>query len=291
MTGRNGLPPLTAGQVVQLQNELLANADRLLTSALTVLDLGNLGLARSLAILGLEESGKAIAIHKRRVDMAVVSEGEPFVNPRLTKLWADHQGKLKLVHDFLVQEAYWFGSQPPDPGENEALLGEIDEWARKYNIFKQRGFYVDVNAEDGVLTPNTVKDEDSLRQVISQVHQIGWQLRLGEHIVAKQQAEMAEHVPPCTEDEIERRREFYRGIDGIDDAVIESIVDGMRLGKEGTPLNNDAYRLHLPEPGSNPFTNMGKPGYEAETRELLRLAGEVGLTAAGDDGAGAGVQT
>jgi AbiV family abortive infection protein len=100
MTGRNGLPPLTAGQVVQLRNELLANADRLLTSALTVLDLGNLGLARSLAILGLEESGKAIAIHKRRVDMAVVSEGEPFVNPRLTKLWADHQGKLKLVHDF-----------------------------------------------------------------------------------------------------------------------------------------------------------------------------------------------
>ena len=45
----------------------------------------------------------------------------------------------------------------------------------------------------------------------------------------------------------------------------------------GPPLNNDAYRLRLPEPGSNPFANLGKPGYEAETRELLRLAEEAGL--------------
>ena len=42
-------------------------------------------------------------------------------------------------------------------------------------------------------------------------------------------------------------------------------------------MNNDAYRLHLPEPGSDPFENLGRRGYEAQTRELIRLAEQVGL--------------
>src|SRR4051794_33214527 len=68
------LPDLSPAQVVRLQDALLANADALLTSALAVLDLGHFALARSLAILGLEESGKAIAIHDRRVEMAYEPE-------------------------------------------------------------------------------------------------------------------------------------------------------------------------------------------------------------------------
>lgn len=77
MPGRK-LPGLSSAQVVQLQDALLANADALLTSALAVLDLRHVALARSLAILGLEEFGKAIAIHERRVQMAHAPEGEPF---------------------------------------------------------------------------------------------------------------------------------------------------------------------------------------------------------------------
>jgi len=72
------LPNLLPAQVMELQDALLANADRLLTSALAVLDLGHVPLGRSLAILGLEESGKAIAIHERRVEMASAPGGEPF---------------------------------------------------------------------------------------------------------------------------------------------------------------------------------------------------------------------
>ncbi|RSM81996.1 hypothetical protein DMH04_27045 [Kibdelosporangium aridum] len=185
MPRRSTLPQLTPSQVVHLQDELLANADRLLTAALAVLDLGNIGLARSLVILGMEESGKAIAIHQRRVAMAYEPEGEPFVNAWLGELWADHKLKLKLVHDFLVDEEYWFDTQSPDPEANRAWLGEIKEWARQHNLLKQRGFYVDVNEQDGVLTPAGVSDETSLRRVISHVHQIGWQLRLGEHIQAQ----------------------------------------------------------------------------------------------------------
>ena len=72
------LPPLSPSQVVQLQDALLANADRLLVSALTILDSAQVALARSLAILGMEESGKAIALHERRVAIAYEPEGTPF---------------------------------------------------------------------------------------------------------------------------------------------------------------------------------------------------------------------
>ena len=55
------LPDLTGRQVVELQNALLSNADRLLTAALTALRDDNIALSRSPVILALEESGKAIA--------------------------------------------------------------------------------------------------------------------------------------------------------------------------------------------------------------------------------------
>ncbi len=277
MARRNTLPPLTPSQTVQLQDALLANADRLLTAAIAVLDLGNVGLARSLVILGMEESGKAIAIHQRRVQMAYEPEGESFVSAWLEDLWANHNRKLQLVHDFLVREEYWFDTQPPDDDANRAWLGEIEEWARHHNVLKQRGFYVDIDPQEGVLTPEGVSDEDSVRQVISHVHQIGWQLRLGEHIVAKQQEEWTKAIPPASEAEVERMREIFSKVPGADDSFLEATIDGMRRGKDGTPLNNNAYRLRLPEPGSNPFRNMGKPGYEAQTRELLQLAEQIGL--------------
>ena len=263
------LPNLSPTRVVELQDALLANADRLLTSALAVLDLGNVGLARSLAILAMEESGKAIAIHERRVEMAYAPEGEPFVNARLENLWASHQEKLELVHSFLAEERYWFGAEPADPERNLAYLGTIKRWTRRHDKLKQRGFYIDLDRAGGVLEPTGVSDAESLVDVISHVHQIGWQLRLGEHIEAKQQAEEARGVPPITEDEIEERRRLYSGIPGL--AFDEEFYDSMRQGREGRKLNNEGYRLHLPEPGSNPFENLGKPGYEAQTRELMPL--------------------
>ena len=57
--------------------------------------------------------------------------------------------------------------------------------------------------------------------------------------------------------------------------VVENMLNAMRKGKPGQRLNNDTYRLKLPKPGSSPFANMGRAGYEAESRELMRLAKEV----------------
>lgn len=284
MAKQNALPPLTPEQVVELHDELLANADRLLTTALEMLESGNLGLARSLAILGLEESGKAIAIHQRRRDIAYEDEGAPFVNEGLQKLWANHQSKLTLAYEFLVSEDYWFATEPSDPEANREWLGEVETWTRSHNLLKQRGFYVDVDADKGIQTPESAADEHSLREVIGHVHQIGWQLRLGEHIVAKQQEQSVRWVPPASEEDIVGFRELISGIDGIAASEVDRNCEELRGGKPAGVLNNDAYRLRLPGPGANPFANLGRRGYEAQTRELIQLADQLGL----NDGAGEG---
>jgi AbiV family abortive infection protein len=183
------LPDLTPAQLDRLQDELLANADRLLMAAARMLAAGDAALARSLAILGVEESAKAIALHDRRVAMAHAPEGEPFVNEWLSGVWRDHGKKLRLVHGFIVYERYWFGSGPSDPSTNEAVLGVVGEWSKRHNVLKQQGFYVDVGDDGEVVSPLAPIDEPTLATVIAVIHQIGWQLRLGEHIEAKGQAE------------------------------------------------------------------------------------------------------
>lgn len=269
------LPDLTGPQVVELQDALLSNADRLLTAALAVLEVDNVALSRSLVILALEESGKAIALHQRRVQIAYAPEGEPFVNDRLNELWANHKKKLELVHQFLADEQYWFAAEPPDPEANAAYLGAVKRWAERHDKFKQRGFYVDVSKSGQTMTPAKIDDEPSLRTVVEHVHQIGWQLRLGEHIEAISQAESAAAILPASEADIEQARQLY--IDaGFDQDMIDELQASQRAGRPGHVLNNDAYRLHLPVAGSDPFANFGKPGHEAESRELLRLAGESG---------------
>jgi AbiV family abortive infection protein len=269
------LPDLTPEQVVRLQDALLANADALLTASLAVLDLGHFALARSLAILGLEESGKAIAVHERRVAMGYALEGETFRCDRLDELWASHQKKLETVHRFLVDEPYWFGTQPADPGENAAHLTTIKTWARGHDRSKQRGFYVDLSKTGEVMAPTDIADEAALRQVIRHVHQIGWQLRLGEHIEGKRQDEKVAGMPAMTDDDLA----WFAPDDEADQGTRELHAELRRSMKQGVPgksLPNAAYRFNPAGADRSPFRNVGKPGYEAETRELMRLSQELG---------------
>lgn len=273
MARRQQLPAeLSPAQVIALQDALLANADRLLRAAITMLDGADLPLARSLAILGMEESGKAIALHERRVMMAYAPEEEPFVDNRLRELWREHTVKLETVHDFLVREEYWFGTEPSDPEENARVLGTIETWKRDHNVIKQRGFYVDVTTDGEPVTPQEVADGDAVREVIGRVHQIGWQLRLGEHIEGKRQLKREQDIPPATGDEIESTRQLMRR---VDPEMVENIVESMREGTKGEQLNNAAYAFVLPK---NPFENVGRPGYEAQDRELLALEEELSST-------------
>ncbi len=266
MARRQLLPDdLSPTQVVALQDVLLANADRLLRAALTALNAEDASLARPLAILGMEESGKAIALHERRAMMAYVPEGEAFVDQWLRDLWGQHVRKLDAVHHFLVNEEYWFDTAPPDPEENAEVLGTIDDWRQNHNAYKQRGFYVDVSPEGDPITPEQAADSDAVRAVIEHVHQIGWQLRLGEHIVGRGQEDRARDVPPATEEEIEDMR---RLMCSADPEIVEGLIESMREGTKGEKPNNAAYGFTLP---TNPFENVGRPGYEAQDRELFAL--------------------
>lgn len=264
------LPDLSPVQVVGLFDALLANADVLLNAAATLLDAGPVALARSVAILGLEESGKAIALHERRVAIAFCEEGSPFVDKCLRDLWGHHAKKLMTVYTFLTKEKYWFGTGPPEVGE-EFVLQAIKEWSSEKNRLKQHGFYVDVDETSGaVRAPQDMHDVSAVAQVIERVHQIGWQLRLGQHIEAKAQADHERGRPSVPEEEIAVARELLTGA-GLPAAEIAEMVESMRAGDPGSELHNDAYRYFLSGPGSSPFENVGKPGYEAQDRELQNL--------------------
>lgn len=263
---RSPLPAsLSPEQVTALQDALLANADRLLKAALVLLDQDNAPLARSLAILGMEESGKAIALHERRVRMATPPEGEAFVDEQLQGLWALHGHKLEVVHSFLVREEYWFGTEPTDPEENARVLGTIEQWKSEHNLLKQRGFYVDVTAQGDPITPQEPAKARAVREVIAHVHQIGWQLRLGEHIEAKRRLEYEQDVSPATEEEIGSMRSLLRRTNA---ETVDKVLESMRRGREGETLHNAAYAFRLPD---QPFENIGRPGYEAQGRELWSL--------------------
>src|SRR5699024_12430881 len=103
-------------------------------------------------------AGKPAARHERTLGTSHRPEGEECVDDGLRKLWREHPLKLDIAHRFLMLEQYWFGVAPSDSEENAEVLGTIQEWKRKHNSFKQRGFYGDVTAEGELLTPHAVAD-------------------------------------------------------------------------------------------------------------------------------------
>lgn len=155
-------------------------------------------------------------------------EGEPFVSSDLVAIWQARDRTFKLVHDFLEAEEYSFNRWPP----NEEERGQIRTTLANLGIHIQRT----VNEEN---TIGADEGAQNIRRVLEYTEQIGWQLRLGEHIEA-------------------RRRE----------RVEEELAAYLRLGKQGKKFNNVAYLFDFPE---NPFEKMGKKGHEAQDRSLTNL--------------------
>jgi AbiV family abortive infection protein len=168
--------------------------------------------------------------------MAFAEEGAGFTTEHLRQLWRSHTMKLNAVYDFLVEERYWFDVEPPDPSVNAAALGAVQGWARRHNADKQRGFYVDVRPDGEAHGPETVDvDATSLREIVNRIHQIGWQLRLGEHIEWRGQQSLA-------------------------------AVDDRHSDAEGLRPRNVAYGFTPDGAG-----RLGQTGYEAMTREVEAL--------------------
>ncbi|MGH3448249.1 MAG: hypothetical protein ACRDP4_11575 [Nocardioidaceae bacterium] len=79
-------------------------------------------------------------------------------------------------------------------------------------------------------------DQGSLTDVIDHVHQIGWQLRLGEHTEAKRQAEDQRGAPTATDEELEHMRELLSASEY--DRSADGVLESMRQGVKGKQLNN-----------------------------------------------------
>lgn len=141
----------------------------------------------------------------------------------------------------------------------------IEEWAADHNAYKQTGFYVDVSDAGEPASPMVPLDDEDVAAVLARVHQIGWQLRLGEHIEAKRQLAEAQGVPPAAEGERAIDRAMFRA---LDEDLRKDLLEGLRAGTSLRELHNLGY-LH--QTGQAPFESFGKPGYEAQTRELLGL--------------------
>lgn len=175
-------------QIEELYNELLANSFELASESMYLLSVGGVGRAHALAVLSLEEAGKAIMIHEAKVRSFERRLPNPVLSPAFWKDWGSHRAKLRHVRDFIVKEQYWFDTQPPPV--NDLLLGEIDEYAEHLDVWakagdsnKLRGLYVDVDHGTGaVVAPRTNHDSSAVVELLELAHQIGWQLRLGDHI-------------------------------------------------------------------------------------------------------------
>jgi len=185
---------LTFLQVEDLYDATLSNAFMLCDDANTLLDAGSTSRARALAILALEECGKAIMIHNAKVQSFLLGHADPVLNEEFWKQWRTHQPKLRHVREFLIKNEYWFAVRPPEP--NEFVLGSVDDYLAELDRFamegdssKLKGLYVDVDpATGGVIAPQDEQALEDVPELLRMAHQIGWQLRLGDHIefIAKQ---------------------------------------------------------------------------------------------------------
>lgn len=81
----------------------------------------------------------------------------------------------------------------------------------------------------------------------------------------KRRLEQEREVPPASDEEVDRTRAALRC---VDPQLAKRILESRGEDKKGEADDLAAYAFHLPE---NPFETVGRPGYEAEERELAAL--------------------
>jgi AbiV family abortive infection protein len=178
---------LTFQQVEDLYSALLSNAWRLSREAEALAAVGANGRARALAIVALEECGKAIMIHKAKIISHDRGHPAPVLDDQFWRDWRNHQPKLREVRAFILNHEYWFAEGPPEPhdlvlGPVEDYLADLDVFADQQSANRMSGLYVDVDKSTG--RPRKPYDEigDDVPELVAIADQVGWQLRLGDHI-------------------------------------------------------------------------------------------------------------
>src|SRR5262245_32845174 len=95
-----------------------------------------------------------------------------------------------------------------------------------------------------------------MRKTIAQVHQIGWQLRLGEHIEGKRQDEQEAGALGLGDEALD----WLDDVEETEDTgpFIADLKRSLRSGTPGEALPNAAYRFNPPGADREPFRNLGK---------------------------------
>ncbi|MFD6114030.1 AbiV family abortive infection protein [Streptomyces yangpuensis] len=158
---------MSPGQAREFWKALVDNASALIADAHTLLAVGSYGRARSLTVLAQEELGKALWIYDvfqnawsqgdkapRRVD-ALATHGRNHAKKYLQAVvfgdeLAEFWGDYSRVRATSSEAASWDET-------HQLRQAEAETAAREANLAKQRGFYVDRNDDQTVLSPTAIE--------------------------------------------------------------------------------------------------------------------------------------
>lgn len=151
----------------ELWKVLTDNATALVDDARILLEAGSFGRARSLTVLAQEELGKALWLYDSFQVAWSSGDVTPLEVRRLEKHGRDHVEKYMAAVEYGDDLAEFWGdnSRTEGIGETQAewieyfekRRKEAESAARRANIARQRGFYVDTDEQTGaLLSPSTI---------------------------------------------------------------------------------------------------------------------------------------
>jgi AbiV family abortive infection protein len=133
------------------------NANRLLADASTLLAVGSAPTAHSLAVLALEEVGKAIIC----CGGFAGSDNTVTTRERFDQEIASHPAKLTWARNFVDIMGLGTGDNSGMAASAEEYLDALKEQRTRDNIQKMRGFYVDLSNTGEVQLPTEITAADA----------------------------------------------------------------------------------------------------------------------------------
>ncbi|SES31974.1 abortive infection protein, AbiV family [Streptomyces sp. yr375] len=157
---------MSPGQAREFWKALMDNASSLIADAHTLLSAESYGRARSLTVLAQEELGKALWIYDTfQADWSRGGEA-PRVVGSLTQHGRSHTKKYLEAIVFGDELAEFWGDYSALPASgtgyeaweqaHKKQQAEAEAAAREANLAKQRGFYVDRDANGAVLSSTAI---------------------------------------------------------------------------------------------------------------------------------------
>lgn len=180
---------MTASQARLVWKALVDNASQLIVDAHRLLEGNSPGRARSLTVLAQEELGKALWIYEEFHLAWNTGDDQERTVDALRRHGRDHTRKyLEAVVFGGELDSFWSGYGSlvkPVAGESWEESGarrhaEAEAAAKAANIAKQRGFYVDVDADGAIGTPANY-DVDGIGEDLERAAQVVEMLLIRDH--------------------------------------------------------------------------------------------------------------